>query len=182
VGELPFSSATQSIRALTVNADRVVYAGATRIKAHRLPREPSFDPPANDDFEHAQVLPTNFLFRIPARFGNATRQPGEPAVRGPYDREASRPNRTLWYAFRPTSSGDVWVSTTNPYGSGPVTYGVFTGPGIDDLTPIPPGERATEVHAEAGKTYWITVVRDSAEPSWGPPFYVVVTTAEPAPE
>lgn len=182
VGELPFARRQQSVRTFTVNADRLVYASGSRIRARRLPRKPSVEPPPNDDFEHAQVLTGRLPLRVAARFGSATRQPGEPAVRGPYDSAPRSPRRTIWFAYRPASSGTVWVSTDNPYGSGPVTYGVFTGPRLGDLTLIPAGARGTEVHAEAGKTYWIAAASDSPEPDWGPPFYVVVGTAEPPPQ
>ena len=175
VGELPFTWETKSVRAMAVDADRLVYAGEAVIKAHRLPPKPSVDPPANDDFEHAQALPTKLPYRIPVRIGNATRERGEPAVRGPYGQKPSTPNRTVWYALRPTASGTVWVSSDY------YREGVFTGSKLENLTQIPPGVRGTEVHSEAGKTYWIAVTFDSEEPRYEP-FYLTIGTAEPPPQ
>lgn len=172
VGELPFTWETKSVGAMAVDADRLVYAGEAVIKAHRLPSKPSVAPPANDDFEHAQALPTKLPYRISVRIGRAKRQRGEPAVTGPYGQEPSTPNRTVWYAFRPTASGTVWVSSDYHM------EGVFTGSNLEDLTQTPPGMRATEVHAEAGKTYWIAVTLDSEEPAYQP-FYLTIGTAEP---
>jgi hypothetical protein len=175
VGELPFTSETKSVSAMAVDADRLVYAGNAVIKAHRLPPKPSIDPPANDDFEHAQPLSTKLPYRILVRIGHATRQRGEPGVKGPYEQKPRTPTRTLWYAFRPAASGTAWVSSDNH------TEAVFTGSKLRHLTPIPPGPLATEVHGEAGKTYWITVALDSEEPFYQP-FYLTIGTAEPPPE
>jgi len=175
VGDLPFTWETKSVSAMAVDADRLVYAGDAVIKAHRLPRKPTVTPPANDEFEHAQVLPTKLPYRIPVRIGHAKRQRGEPAVRGPYGQKPQKLRRTVWYAFRPKANGTMWVS------SDPHTEGVFTGSKLKDLTQIPPGLRGTEVHFKAGKTYWITVALDSEEPFYAP-FYLTIDASVPPPE
>jgi hypothetical protein len=179
-GELPFTPETVSVRALGVDAGRLVYAGGKLIKAHQLPAQPSFDPPANDDFEQAEVLPTRLPFRVSGRIGYATRQPGEPTAIAPGEPQPWNLSRTVWYAFRPTSSGTVYVGST-AYSLGRYTYGVFTGSSIDSLTQIPPDARGTKFDAEAGQTYWIAVNAESEEPDYRP-FYLSIVAGDTPPE
>jgi hypothetical protein len=174
-GILPFTPETTSVRALTVEAGRLVYAGGKVIKAHQLPSTPSTDPPANDNFEQAEMLPTAVPFTINGRIGYGTRQAGEPALNGA--------TRTVWYAFRPTSTGTVYVSAEGDF---TLSYGVFTGSSVGTLTQIPPGDTATQVQAEAGKTYWIAIGSlgigsDSTEPNYRP-FFLTVGLSPPPPQ
>jgi hypothetical protein len=90
---------------------------------------------------------------------HATIQPGEPL---------RLTKHTVWYAYRPTVSGTVYVSV-NPSCSAPPRYcvganryGVYTGNSPDKLTLVPPtggpyNPNYTGIDAVAGETYWIPV-------------------------
>jgi hypothetical protein len=163
VGVFPFRPATTPLQALAVDNRRVFYADGKTLRKHVLPATPSFDPPPNDNFEHARGLSGNAPLSATGNTAYATVQPGEPLADAKH---------TVWYAFRPTTSRRFYV-TVNPSCSfeppdvcgGAYRYGVYTGSSPDALTPIPPTHPPsgapyssyTRVDAVAGQTYWISV-------------------------
>jgi hypothetical protein len=170
IGLLPFKPMTSVVRDLTIDGRRLVYAGGRVIKAHTLPREPSFAPPPNDDFENAASLPASAPFTATGRIGWATRQAGEPALGGA--------KQTVWYAFRPATSGQVYVSAVEIAIGLSAPYGVFTGSSVGALTEIPPSTTSTPIMAEAGETYWIAVGSSHLKPNYRR-FYINVTLSPP---
>lgn len=175
IGLLPFKPQTSIVSDLTIDGRRLLYAGGRVIKVHRLPAQPSFAPPANDDFERAEGLPATAPFTRTGRIGWATRQPGEPALGGA--------EQTVWYAFRPATTQQVYVSVDDGdvfFGFSGPRYGVFTGSSVDALTELPPSGTSTPVMAEAGKTYWIAVGSSmrALKPNYRP-FFVRITLSPP---
>jgi hypothetical protein len=174
IGKLAFTPETTTIRALAIDGRRVFYAGGQTLRSHALPA-PSYDPPPNDDFEHAQPLPTQAPFNTTANVAYATVQPGEPLA---------DTKHTSWYAYRPATSGTVYVTVdarpiwdfNEQHYVGTVRYGVYTGTSRDNLTEIPHSGSTTRVDAVAGETYWIAVGSPVPEPNYQPiPLYVNVT-------
>lgn len=132
-------------RPRVVDGRWLYYADADGIRRHLLPARPNTDPPANDDFEHAEPLVGDPpLWRRPT-IGNATTQPGEPALR------ASAAG-TIWYAFRPLTTQTVGIEASWP-------YGVFEGTDLRSLTLVgePSSEGTQSFDAIAGRTYWISL-------------------------
>jgi hypothetical protein len=166
VGQLAFAPETGSVRALAVDGRSVYYADGRKLRSHVLPATPSVDPPANDDFEHAQQLAGEVPQAVPGQVAYATVQPGEPLADTAH---------TVWYAFRPTRSGPVDVrvagacTTRAQPCSTPFRYGVYTGTSPNALTAIPPtGDYSTHIEAVAGQTYWISVGSAHLEPYYEP--------------
>jgi hypothetical protein len=165
-----------TVDALAVEGRRLFYSDGTALRSHTLPASPSLDPPANDDFDHAAPLTADAPFTVSGRIGSATVQPGEPLADSKH---------TVWYAYRPKTSGTVYVTA----GGGCAQradlcgnqgkYGVYTGTRVDALTPIPtlPGRpRWTEVDAVAGETYWISVATFLPAPNYEPFLVKVLLT------
>ena len=175
VGVLPFTPETATVRALAVDGRRVYYAGERTLRSHTLAAQPSFGPPPNDAFEHAQQLAGDAPLSATGRVAYSTAQPGEPLA---------GTEHTVWYAFRPARSGtvDVTVSgactSAHQYCNGTFRSGVYTGTSPDALTEIPPsGDYSTRVDAVAGETYWIPVGSSHLDPYYEP-FSIHI---EPAP-
>jgi hypothetical protein len=159
VGVFPFTPSTKTVQALAVDNGRVFYADGKTLRSHRLPATPSFDPPPNDDFEKAQSLPGDPPLSTEGNTAYATVQAGEPMASA---------GHTVWYAYRPKTSGTVYVQVYGacPYSPGSEascgrTYGVYTGASRDALTRLPssgqPWDSYTRIDAVAGQTYWISV-------------------------
>jgi hypothetical protein len=169
VRELPFTPKTTTLGALAVDGRRIFYTdghGST-LRLHTVPAKPSADPPPNDDFENAEQLPGKAPFNTTARLAYSTAQKGEPLA---------GTKHTVWYAFRPTTSGAVYVSV---YGGAiwdfkeqhyvaTTSYGVYTGTSRESLTQIPSQGRAVRIDAEAGQTYWIAIGSPVPEPNFQP--------------
>jgi hypothetical protein len=181
VGTFPFKAETARVQALAVDNRRVFYADGTTLRSHAIPAKPSFAPPPNDDFEQAQALSGDAPLSATGDTAHATAQPGEPL---------SGAGHSVWYAYRPTTSGTVYVTVdpacpNNPPGDacgGTYRTGVYTGSRPDALTRIPMSGGPytpvyTRVDAEAGKTYWI-LVSSSFDPNYTP-FTVHVDTHPP---
>jgi hypothetical protein len=168
IGELPFKPKTEKVGALTIDGRRVFYANDTTLRRGTLPSKPSFAPPPNDDFEHAKELPAEAPFTATGRVAYATVQPGEPLADAKH---------TVWYAFRPATSGTVYVKV---YGReaiydfehsglvGTFVSGVYTGTSRKNLTEISSNESSVRVDAVAGETYWIAVASPVPEPYYKP--------------
>jgi hypothetical protein len=185
VGRFPFTPETTKVQAIGVDDGRVFYADGRTLRRHALPAQPSFAPPPNDDFEQAQQLSGDAPLSATGNVAYATVQPGEPLA----DTE-----HTVWYAFRPATSGTVYVTVDgacpyNPPGpacGGTYQFGVYTGSNRDALTQIPlsqgPGDGGrvyTRVDAVAGQTYWISVGSPAPVPKYEP-FTVHVSSTAPA--
>jgi hypothetical protein len=174
VGMFPFTYDTSSPHAVAVDTGRVYYADGNTLRTEPLPATPSFDPPPNDDFKHAQEIAGDVPLSATGRVAYATVEPGEPLA---------DTQHTIWYAYRPTSSRMVDVILTGACSSATEScyrafrYGVYTGTSPDALTEIPPaGEYYTRFQAEAGRTYWIAVGKALPEPYHEP----VTVRVEPA--
>jgi hypothetical protein len=166
VGLFPFTPETTTLRAVVVDDRRVFYADGKTLRSHPLPATPSFDGPPNDNFENAQQLSGDAPLSATGRVAYATVQPGEPLA---------DTKHTVWYAYRPTKSGTVYVTvsgacTTPPQNCGGLfRFGVYTGTSPGTLTEIPQSGRAyspryTPIDAVAGQTYWISVGSPIPEP------------------
>jgi hypothetical protein len=181
VGLFPFTPETKPhALAVAVDERKVFYADDKTLRRHALPATPSFDPPPNDDFENAQQLSGDPPRSATGRVGYATVQPGEPLA---------DTKHTVWYAYRPTKSGTVYVTISPPscYCYAP-RFGVYTGTSPGTLTEIPQSgdpnggpysaPRYTRIDAVAGQTYWISVGSPVPEPNYEP-FDVHIDSSPP---
>jgi hypothetical protein len=170
VGLFPFRPETKTLRTVVVDDRRVFYADDKTLRRHALPAAPSFRPPSNDDFNSAQRLFGGAPLSASGTLAYATVQPGEPLA---------ETKHTVWYAFRPTKSGTVYVTvspscSTPPNNCGGLPrFGVYTGTSPGALTEIrksggPYSPRYTRIDAVAGKTYWISVGSPLPEPRHEP--------------
>jgi hypothetical protein len=170
IGEFPFRPKTTKLRTMTVDSRRVFYADDKALRSHRLPAKPSFAPPPNDDFSDARELAGDAPLSSTGRVAYATVQADEPL---------SRTNHTVWWAYRPTTSGTVYVTvspgcfTTPDNCGGLPQFGVYTGSGLGELEELrqsggPYSPRYTRIDAVAGKTYWIAVGSPLPEPNYEP--------------
>lgn len=167
VRQLPFTPKTAAVGPLVVDGRRVFYSDGTTLRLQTVPAKPSFDRPPNDDFESAEQLPAEAPFTATGRVAYATVQPGEPLADAKH---------TVWYAFRPTTSGTVYVSVDGGaiwdfekhHYVATFRYGVYTGTSRESLTQIPFTGRSVRVDAEAGRTYWIAVGAPVPEPDFQP--------------
>jgi hypothetical protein len=174
IGRYPFKPETTSVQAIAVDNGRVFYADGKTLRRHALPAQPSFDPPSNDNFEQAQQLAGDAPLSATGDVAYATVQPGEPLA---------ETKHTVWYAFRPATSGTVYVTVDGacPYNppdpscGGAYQFGVYTGSSPNALTQIPlssstgdSGRVYTRVDAVAGQTYWISVGSPAPEPKYEP--------------
>jgi hypothetical protein len=180
VGLFSFTPETKTLRTVVVDERRVFYADDKTLRRHALPATPSFDPPRNDNFESAQQLSGGAPLSATGRVAYATVQPGEPLT---------ETKHTVWYAYRPTKSGTVYVTvsgacTTPPHNCGGLNrFGVYKGTSPGTLTEIPQSggpysARYTRVDAVAGQTYWISVGSPLPEPKYEP-FTVRVDASPP---
>ena len=101
-------------------------------------------PPPNDDFEHAAPVGGP----VTGTLDEATAQPGEP----------SHGVQTVWYAFRPSTSGRVAAEL--PRQQYDLDVAVYTGTALSGLHSL--GRSQSQLarvafDAQAGETYWIVV-------------------------
>lgn len=179
VGLFPFTPESKTLRAVAVDDRRVFYSDDKTLRRHALPATPSVDPPPNDDVENAQQLSGDPPRSATGTVAYATVQPGEPL---------SDTKHTVWYAFRPTTSGSVYVTVnpgcTQPGNCGDLPrFGVYTGTSPATLTEIPQSgdgynTRYTRIDAVAGQTYWISVGTPVPEPHYEP-FDVHIDSSPP---
>jgi hypothetical protein len=181
VGLFPFKPPSRRMRVLVVGDGRVFYADNKTLRRQAIPATPTFDPPPNDDFEAAQQLSGKAPLSAKGRVAYATLQPGEPLAEAKH---------TVWYAYRPMTSGTVYVtvspscwSATPEFCGGLNRFGVYTGTSPATLTELPPSggpytPKYTRVDAVAGKTYWISVGSPGPEPNYEP-FTVRVDASPP---
>ena len=166
IGQLPFTPETATVQTLTVDGLRVFYSDGKTLRLHTVPAV-SYAPPANDDFENARQLPSQPPFNVTGPSAYATVQSGEPLA---------DTKHTIWYAYRPATSGTVYVSVYgNPIWDfeqnhyvGTYSYRVYTGTSRDRLTEIPHNGATTRVDAVAGQTYWICVGSAVPDPNYQP--------------
>jgi hypothetical protein len=180
VGLVPFTPETKTLRAVAVDDRRVFYSDDKTLRRHALPATPSFDPPPNDDFENAQPLSGDPPRSATGTVAYATVQAGEPL---------SDTKHTVWYAYRPTTSGTVYVTVnpgcTQPGNCGNLPrFGVYTGTSPATLTEIPQSgdgysRRYTRIDAGAGQTYWISVGSPVPEPNYEP-FDIHIDSSPPS--
>ena len=97
-------------------------------------------PPPNDDFANAEPLPATVPSSREVTIGNATTEPGEPALGA----------RSMWFSFRPVASRRLTVSGAD---------GVFTGSSVSALQPVGTKDNSGVItfDAQAGQTYSISV-------------------------
>jgi hypothetical protein len=168
-GRFDFTPETVKLRSLALDGRQVYYAGGGSIRRHTLPAQPSYDPPANDNFENAQSL-TVGTSSLPGRTAWATTQPGEPLA---------DVKQTVWYTFTPATSATLSVHVDPLYRPGnELKFGVYTGTSLATLTPVggpssAPG--SIQFDAVAGKQYWIDVGTSDAQANYMP-LYVSVTS------
>jgi hypothetical protein len=137
------ASVPRSARDRTVDGRWLYYADDDGIRRQRLPGRAITDPPPHDDFEQAESLNGSAPMSVGLTIGNATKQPGEPHL--------NYHERSIWYAFRPTTTQTVAI------GSG-AAIGVFTGSELPSLTLIAAGiEGSVRLEVTAGATYWISL-------------------------
>jgi hypothetical protein len=171
VGRFPFKATTARVQALAVDSRHVFYADDETLHSQTLPATPSFAPPSNDNFAHARQMSGDAPLSAGGNTGHATVESGEPL---------GRSGHSVWYAYRPKTSGTVYVTVTpscpyNPPGDfcgGTYRTGVYTGSRPDDLTLLhrsggPYTPVYTRVDGVAGKTYWISV-GSSFDPNYTP--------------
>ena len=95
--------------------------------------------PSNDDFSAPQSLSTGLPSYGSAVTKLATKQAGEPNHAG------DAGGHSVWFAWTPSSSGQVTISTCAYYGDLDPAVAVYTGSAVDSLTPVvsaaddPPG-------------------------------------------
>jgi hypothetical protein len=158
-GLFSFRPETTTMRTFAVDVRRVFYADDATLRRHTLPRKPSVARPRNDDFKKAQQLSGDAPVSATGVLAHATYQRGEPL---------RHTHHTVWYAYRPTKSGTVYVTVSDSCSSptrdcgGSNRFGVYTGKSPSKLKLLPPtggpySPNYTRVDAVAGKTYWISV-------------------------
>jgi hypothetical protein len=171
-GRFDFNPETTDLRSFTLDGRQVYYAGKKSIRRHTLPAQPSYAPPANDNFENAQSL-TVGASSPPGSTAWATAQPGEPLANA---------KQTIWYTFTPATSGPLYASVDTLYRPGSeVKFGVYTGTSLATLTPVggpssPPG--SIQFNAVAGQQYWIDIGTSDAQANYMP-LYVRVAPTPP---
>jgi hypothetical protein len=104
IGRFPFKAATARVQALAVDNRHVFYADDKTLHDQTLPAKPSLAPPSNDDFAHARQMSGDAPLSASGDTAHATVESGEPL---------GRTGHTVWYAYRPKTSGTVYV-TVNP--------------------------------------------------------------------
>jgi hypothetical protein len=114
--------------------------------------------PANDDFDHARALPGSLPQFTAGPTQLATKQPGEPNHAG------DPGGHSVWYSWTPIRSGQVDAETCES--DFDTLLAVYTGPTVDNLTPVAGNDDGGEgcasgsrvsFDAVAGTTYRIAV-------------------------
>ena len=168
-GRFNFYPDTSDLSSFTLDGRKVYYADRVSIRRHTLPAEPTYAPPANDNFENAQSFAVGTS--SPAgRTAWATAQPGEPLT---------NTKQTIWYTFTPATNGSFDAIAQRLFPSeSEVKFGVYTGTSLATLTPVgsrPSPADPIQFDAVAGRQYWIDVGTSVAEANYSP-LYVSVTT------
>jgi hypothetical protein len=170
-GRFEFNPETASLWALALDGRQVYYAGKKSIRRHTLPAQPSYAPPANDNFENAQSVPVDGQAYTPGSTAWATTQAGEPLAND---------KQTIWYTFTPTTSGTLYVSVDSGYRfASDVQFGAYTGTSLATLTPVggpssPPA--SIQFNAVAGQQYWVDIGTSDAQANYIPLSVRVATT------
>jgi hypothetical protein len=180
IGRVPFTPKTR-VAAIAVDSRHVFYSDGKELHSQAIPAKPSFARPSNDNFAHARELSGDAPLSATGNTAHATTQHGEPL---------GRTGHTVWYAFRPKTSGTFYVTVTpacpyNPPGdacNGTYRSGVYTGSKLDALTRIPASGNSytrvyTRIDAQAGETYRI-IVGSTVEAKYEP-FKVLVDSSPP---
>jgi hypothetical protein len=121
---------------------------AERDGVHRVirPSRPDTGPPSNDAF--ANAIPVTAPSSQEYTIGNATTEPGEPAL-VPSAGERAPETRSAWFVLRPVTSQRLAVSGA---------AGVFTGSSVNSLQPVGTKDSGLiRFDAQAGQTYSIGV-------------------------
>jgi hypothetical protein len=162
-----FTPETSTVRSMALDGQQLFYAGQDSIRRHTLPAEPSFAPPANDDFENAQPLPGDAPTFASGWTAYATTQPGEPLANS---------KQTVWYAFRPTTSRPLYVNMGYFFRG---EFAIYTGSSLATLTPVPTTQDyvSKRFDAVAGETYWIAVGTSDPDPFYYP--FTVAVAPDP---
>jgi hypothetical protein len=185
VGRFPFKPETSKVLTLAVDGRRVFYADRKTLRRHKLPAKPSTRPPPNDNFEHAEELPSDAPLSVTGRVAHATVQRGEPLA---------DTKHTVWYEFRPSTSGPLYVRLPGScpaergYCEWDLRYGVYTGTSRSKLTLIPssdnntatPRDDYTRIDAPGQQPYWISVGTPRDEERFDP-FHLYIDTSPPPP-
>src|SRR4051794_8107293 len=103
VGLFPFRPKVKTLRTVAVDERRVFYADDKTLRRHSIPAKPSLRPPPNDNFKNAKRLSGHAPLTATGNVAHATTQHGEPLA---------RTKHTVWYAYRPTKSGTVYVTVS----------------------------------------------------------------------
>lgn len=117
------------------------------------------EPPANDDFAHAQPVDLVLGRRVEVvgeHIATATVEPGEPD-----HRPGGSASNSIWYSVTPSVSGnlDLWSDRTG------VVLAVYTGEQLSTLTAVARADdragstrdRIESLPVTAGTTYWVAV-------------------------
>jgi hypothetical protein len=115
----------------------------------------ALDPPANDDFVDAQLLPPALPMSLAGTNVDATKETGEPNHLGsgpiPFN-----PKPSVWYAWTPSANVEAAVNVCENDNSG--FAAVYTGASVNALTPVAQGQGCRPHFAAlAGTTYRIAV-------------------------
>ena len=166
-----------------------LYHAAGKILYRREPVRPSTAPPPNDDFTAAEEIIGEPSLSVGIRVGYATRQPGEPPVRGVTAEglHLSDATRTVWYAYRPVKRQRLFVYTNQwEFLDGLLPVGavaVFDGDEIAALGELPAtfinGTRTVAFEAIPGHSYRIAVGCDTPGPCY--PSFGLFISLEPPP-
>jgi hypothetical protein len=119
-------------------------------------------PPGNDDFGRALPLNSPLPAVVSGDNTRATKQSGEPNHAG------DPGGHSVWYSWTAPASGDFSVSTCSRSATLDPLLALYTGPSVDNLTPVASNDDATDplcqvgdaavvLHAVAGTTYEIAV-------------------------
>jgi hypothetical protein len=94
----------------------------------------ALNPPANDDFENPQTIPSSFSGWIGGTLHDATRQQGEPYENHDPDSDPA----SVWYRWTPAADASVRVHACTGDAPEPIRIGVYTGADVGSLTPVVP--------------------------------------------
>lgn len=141
------------------------YAGTFALNLAEIPR------PANDDFADATSIST-LPFSDTQDLTAATTETGEPTASCAWDI-----GKSVWYKFRPSTSGSYSV---DPGYSAYGTANVYTGTGLGTLTSVLCGATYSGLHtfhAVAGTTYYL----QAGTPSWSSGSFTLGLEVAPLP-
>jgi hypothetical protein len=149
-GRYDFTPESAHLTSFALDGRQLYYAGFDGIRRHTLPAQPSYAPPANDNFENAQSLAVGSP--VIGRTAWATTQPGEPLA---------NVKQTIWYTFTPATSGTLYVSLSDGYRNmTDLRFDVYSGTSLGTLTPVAGPSSWPSVlqfNAVAGRQYWLDI-------------------------